>query len=184
MSLGDGPDITAHEMSIDELVKMLGTNIENGLTREQAKENLKKHGPNLIKEEDINDPQSPHRNYAVVRRDGEKLDIKVADLTIGDIVELKAGHVVPGDIRIVESDGLATDMSALTGSSGPQPRSTGNTSDNPLETANLAFYRDRVVEGTGVGVVFMVGQKTVYGKIAHLSSPFPGDSGSSKCTLL
>jgi len=38
--------INAHMLSIEELCKMYDTDIDVGLTEEQAKENLRKYGPN------------------------------------------------------------------------------------------------------------------------------------------
>jgi len=51
------------------------------------------------------------------------------------------------------------DNSSLTGESEPQSRSNEFTSDNPLETRNLAFFSTNAVEGllaakTVVGVTF------------------------------
>ena len=37
--------------------------------------------------------------YALARRDGEKVTIKAEELTLGDIVEVKFGDRLPADIR-------------------------------------------------------------------------------------
>ena len=42
------------------------------------------------------------------------------------------------------------------------------TSDNPLETKNLAFFTTNAVEGTATGVVIATGDHTVIGHIASL----------------
>jgi sodium/potassium-transporting ATPase subunit alpha len=41
------------------------------------------------------------------------------EVTIGDIVRIKAGEKIPADIRIVMSDEMKVDNSALTGESEP-----------------------------------------------------------------
>ena len=41
-----------------------------------------------------------------VRRNGSTVEIPAEDLTLGDIVELKAGDLIPADIRIIKSDGF------------------------------------------------------------------------------
>ena len=54
-----------------------------------------------------------------VIRDGKTLEIPSEKLTIGDIVVLEAGDVVPGDGRLVELNQLQCDESSLTGESLP-----------------------------------------------------------------
>ncbi len=51
------------------------------------------------------------------------------------------------DIRILEAHGFKVDNSSLTGESEPQSRSNEMTSENPLETKNLAFLSTFAVEG-------------------------------------
>lgn len=96
-----------------------------------------------------------------MRREGEKLQLPTENLVVGDIVEVKGGDRIPADIRIVESMGFKVDNASLTGESEPQSRSTECTSDNPLETRNLAFFSTNAVEGTAVGVVVATGDRTV-----------------------
>ena len=40
--------------------------------------------------------------YALARRDGEKVTIKAEELTLGDIVEVKFGDRLPADIRYLK----------------------------------------------------------------------------------
>ncbi len=44
------------------------------------------------------------------------------------------------------------------------------TNDNPLETRNLAFYTTNCNQGTGKGVVIRIGDETVIGRIAGLTT--------------
>uniref|UniRef100_A0A0K2TPI0 Sodium/potassium-transporting ATPase subunit alpha n=1 Tax=Lepeophtheirus salmonis TaxID=72036 RepID=A0A0K2TPI0_LEPSM len=108
--------------------------------------------------------------YALCLRNGEKLNIKAEELTLGDIIEVKFGDRVPADMRLLESRGFKVDNSSLTGESEPQSRSTEFTNDNPLETKNLAFFSTNAVEGTARGVVVNIGDNTVMGRIAGLAS--------------
>ncbi|XP_063609652.1 sodium/potassium-transporting ATPase subunit alpha-like isoform X2 [Penaeus indicus] len=108
--------------------------------------------------------------YAIVLRDGEKQNVQAEELCIGDIVEVKFGDRIPADIRVIESRGFKVDNSSLTGESEPQSRSPEYTSENPLETKNLAFFSTNAVEGTCKGVVIMIGDNTVMGRIAGLAS--------------
>merc|ERR1711962_852511 len=112
--------------------------------------------------------------FAIVRRNGEKLTVKAAELTLGDIVEIKFGDRCPADLRILEARGFKVDNSSLTGESEPQARSPEFTNENPLETKNLAFFSTNAVEGTCVGVVVNIGDNTVMGRIAGLASGLEG----------
>jgi len=49
--------------------------------------------------------------YAVVRRNGEKITVKAAELTLGDIVDIKFGDRVPADLRVIEARGFKEDRS-------------------------------------------------------------------------
>merc|ERR1712088_572751 len=108
--------------------------------------------------------------YALVRRDGEKVTIAATELTLGDVIEVKFGDRIPADIRVVQARGFKVDNSSLTGESEPQARSPEKTHDNPLETKNLAFFSTNAVEGTATGIVVNVGDNTVMGRIAGLAS--------------
>merc|ERR1711971_754584 len=112
--------------------------------------------------------------YAVVRRNGEKITVKAAELTLGDIVDIKFGDRVPADLRVIEARGFKVDNSSLTGESEPQSRSPEFTNENPLETKNLAFFSTNAVEGTCVGMVVNIGDNTVMGRIAGLASGLEG----------
>merc|ERR1711990_890262 len=113
--------------------------------------------------------------YALVRRDGEKISISAAELTLGDIVEVKFGDRVPADLRVLEARGFKVDNSSLTGESEPQARTPEFTHDNPLETKNLAFFSTNAVEGTATGMVVNIGDNTVMGRIAGLASGLESD---------
>jgi len=112
--------------------------------------------------------------YAVVRRNGEKITVKAAELTLGDIVDIKFGDRVPADLRVIEARGFKVDNSSLTGESEPQTRSPEFTNENPLETRNLAFFSTNAVEGTCLGMVVNIGDNTVMGRIAGLASGLEG----------
>merc|ERR1711970_90451 len=108
--------------------------------------------------------------YALVRRNGEKVTLAAVELTLGDIVEVKFGDRIPADIRVLEARGFKVDNSSLTGESEPQARSPEFTHENPLETKNLAFFSTNAVEGTCIGMVVNIGDNTVMGRIAGLAS--------------
>ena len=108
--------------------------------------------------------------YALVHRNGEKITVEAADLTMGDIVEIKFGDRIPADVRIIEARGFKVDNSSLTGESEPQARSPEFTNENPLETKNLAFFSTNAVEGVSVAMVISIGDNTIMGRIAGLTT--------------
>jgi sodium/potassium-transporting ATPase subunit alpha len=115
--------------------------------------------------------------YALCVRDGEKINLKADELSLGDVVEVKFGDRIPADIRVIEAHGFKVDNSSLTGESEPQSRTAEFTHENPLETKNLAFFSTNAVEGTARGIVVNIGDNTVMGRIAGLASGV--DSGDT-----
>lgn len=99
--------------------------------------------------------------FALVYRDGQKIQIATEKLVVGDVVEVKGGDRIPADLRIIKGFGFKVDNSSLTGESEPQSRSPECTNENPLETKNLAFFSTNAVEGTAKGVVINTGDRTV-----------------------
>ena len=104
----------------------------------------------------------------LVLRDDQKTDIPVSQLTVGDIVLLSQGSIVPADLRLVDVKNLEVNESALTGESktvfktiDPIPHA----SDMHAQT-NSAFMGTIIENGSGKGIVVRIGKNTEYGKIA------------------
>jgi sodium/potassium-transporting ATPase subunit alpha len=105
-----------------------------------------------------------------VIRDGKTIGIQAKNVTLGDIVLVKAGERVPADLRIIESKEMKVDNSSLTGESDPLLRSPECTEPQKiLETKNVAFFGTMVPQGYGKGIVFNIGDNTIIGKIANLA---------------
>jgi len=103
-------------------------------------------------------------------RDGNPSEVSSEKLVPGDVIKLKGGDLVPADVRIWTcSDNCVVDNSSLTGEAEPQKRKNISTHNEPLETANLAFFGTFVPEGECTGVVVNIGDKTVMGRIASLT---------------
>ncbi|CUA71243.1 sodium/potassium-transporting ATPase subunit alpha [Rhizoctonia solani] len=105
-----------------------------------------------------------------VLRDGQPTVTQASQLVTGDIVMLGTGVRVPADMRILKSEGLMVDRGVLTGESEPIPATTHYTDENFLETRNIALQGTYCVSGSGIGVVVQVGDGTVFGRIARLST--------------
>merc|ERR550534_258427 len=106
----------------------------------------------------------------LVLREGEFRSIKVDDLVVGDVVNVKSGDRIPADIRVVQSSNFKVDNSSLTGESEPQLRTNEFSDENPMETRNVAFFSTHAVEGSAKGIVIQTGDRTAMGRIAILAS--------------
>ena len=100
---------------------------------------------------------------SVVIRGGQEQEIEAIHLVPGDLVKLKGGDNIPADVRILECNEMKVNNASLTGESEDLVRRPDCTSDNPLETKNMAFFGTQCTTGHGVGVVFETGDRTVIG---------------------
>ncbi len=108
--------------------------------------------------------------YANCIRNGERVTLMTEELTLGDIVEIKCGDIIPADIRILQANRFQVDNSPLTGESIPLTKTPECTDSNPLETKNLAFFATHAVNGSATGMVVNIGDFTIMGKIAGMVS--------------
>ncbi|NTU46363.1 magnesium-translocating P-type ATPase [Candidatus Roizmanbacteria bacterium] len=110
---------------------------------------------------------------AVVVREGEKQELPVPQITIGDVVLLSPGSIIPADIRLLEADNLEVNQSALTGESKLLIKKSAPL-DGPIrdinELNNIGFMGTNVVSGCGKGVVLRTGADTEFGTIAKSTS--------------
>lgn len=107
--------------------------------------------------------------FCKVLRDEVIHKIKSEELVVGDIVVLEAGDIVPADLRLVESESLKIEESALTGESEAIEKNSDEIlNENTIlgDRVNMAFMGSVVTYGRGMGVVTEVGMKTEMGKIA------------------
>ena len=117
-----------------------------------------------------------------VRRDGQLREVPAGDLVPGDVVLLEAGDVVPADGRLIEEANLEVDESALTGESVPVAKQVEalGPEDTPLaERDNLAFMNTNVTRGSATMLVTATGMATEVGHISGLLNT----QGSDKSPL-
>ncbi len=109
---------------------------------------------------------------AVVLRDGRKETISAAELVRGDVVLLREGDRISADARVIRSSDLKVDLSALTGESEPQLRSSGaleTAPSDPLEADNVVFAGTFVTSGSASVVIVATGGNTRLGGITDLT---------------
>ncbi len=105
-----------------------------------------------------------------VVRDGKIQDIPSEKLTIGDVVVLEAGDVVPGDGRLTELIQLQCDESSLTGESLPTEKKIDKLDKNAVlgDQHNMVFKGTSVINGNGKAVITGIGEHTELGLITAL----------------
>ena len=110
------------------------------------------------------------RVRAKVRRAGQLAEIPAEGVVPGDIVILEAGDLIPADLRVLTASKLQTNESALTGESLPVSKR-----EEPLaldvtlaERTNMLFKGTTITRGSGEAVTVATGMKTELGKISSL----------------
>jgi Ca2+-transporting ATPase len=104
-------------------------------------------------------------------RDGCVIDVPVEEVVTGDVLALTPGSYVPADARLLETEQLTIDESALTGESLPITKQAAfiGAGDTPLaERVNLVHRGTMVTGGSGRAVVVATGVRTEIGKIQSL----------------
>ncbi|WP_352400015.1 calcium-translocating P-type ATPase, PMCA-type [Anaerotignum sp.] len=107
---------------------------------------------------------------AVVLREGKRTEIPAEDVVIGDIMLLETGGYICADGRVLESRGLKTEESAITGESLAIEKETITF---PKETAlgdrkNMVLSGSFVLGGSGRAIAVATGMDTEIGRIANL----------------
>jgi cation-transporting ATPase E len=103
-----------------------------------------------------------HAPHARVRRDGGVTEVKLEDVVLGDLLELRAGDQLMADAEVVHSDGLELDESILTGESEPIHKELG------MEV----LASSAVAAGRGQARVIRVGKETYASKITLEAKKF------------
>ncbi len=109
------------------------------------------------------------RIRAAVMRDGEVCEIDAEQVVPGDTVWLESGNRVPADVRLVSAHGLEIDESLLTGESlavSKDPTWVGNASTSVGDRKNMTFAGSIVVRGRAQGMVVATGSDTHVGQLA------------------
>ena len=107
-----------------------------------------------------------------VIRDNKEINIPVKNVTLGDIVLLSAGSIIPADLRIIESKDLYVGQASLTGESDNIKKTVEleknqEELDSISDFDNICFMGTNVVSGSAKGAVIKVGDSTYFGKIAN-----------------
>lgn len=106
-----------------------------------------------------------------VIREGTVQVIPIDELVVADIVILKAGDIIPADVRLLETENLTIDESLLTGESHPVVKNTQPAArevETVFEAANIGFRGTTVISGKAKAVVIATGANTQVGALSAL----------------
>lgn len=92
-----------------------------------------------------------------VMRDGKIEEVSVTDITVGDVVLVEAGDVVPADAEIIESFNLKVDESILTGESDSIEKKLGDE----------VYMNTSIYIGNAKILIKKIGMQTKVGLIAN-----------------
>ena len=103
---------------------------------------------------------------ARVLRDSKETTIDAAFVVVDDIILLRRGEIVSADARLLSSEELLVDESALTGESNAVEKSIAS----PNERGRTVFSGAAVLAGEAVAKVQHIGHESEIGKIATMMS--------------
>lgn len=106
---------------------------------------------------------------ATIVRDGEVCEIEAENVVPGDTVWLESGNRVPADLRLVSAHGIEIDESLLTGESlavSKDPTWEGDVPTPIGDRRNMAFAGSIIVRGRAQGMVVATGSATHVGQLA------------------
>lgn len=106
-----------------------------------------------------------------VIRDGVVKNIKTENVTVGDLIVLETGDLVPADGRLISCVNLKTEESALTGESLPVEKNytyIGKIGTPLGNRINMVYSGSSISYGRGTAIITDIGMKTEVGKIAHM----------------
>ena len=110
---------------------------------------------------------------STVIRDSKKIKVPLKEVTLGDIVLLSAGDMIPADLRIIESKDLYVGQSSITGESDAVRKVTNtelegiNEIESITDLDTICFMGTNVISGTAKAVIIKKGDDTYFGKVAY-----------------
>ena len=105
-----------------------------------------------------------------VLRNGKVVKVPSESITVGDVVVLSAGDLIPADLRIIEAKDLYVVQSSLTGESDSVKKVSESEQNGKIEDITeldtICFMGTNVMSGSARGIVISVGDSTYFGKVA------------------
>jgi len=108
--------------------------------------------------------------HTTALRDGNAMQLSVAELVPGDVVLLTAGDDVPADCRLIEAFGVRVNTANLTGESRPKARDTSATNEEQFALRrDILHAGTSLISGEAKAMVYATGMHTEFGNIARLT---------------
>ena len=105
-----------------------------------------------------------------VVRNGKETKIPTSEVTVGDVILLNAGDLIPADLRIIEATDLFVNQSSLTGESDSVKKLVESEQKEKIEDITdldtICFMGTNVISGSAAGIVIKTGDDTYFGKVA------------------
>lgn len=108
---------------------------------------------------------------ANVLRGGVWEKIPSREIVPGDIIRFSSGDRISADVRLIETNSLEIEESALTGESVPTSKDITILQGDNIgigDMSNMAFMGTMVTRGSGKGIVIGTGMNTAMGQIADM----------------
>lgn len=107
-------------------------------------------------------------NKTDVIRDGEFVEIDIADVVPGDVIKFSAGDMIPADVRFISTKDTFVSQAALTGESAPVEKyaKVGGPDGSITDLLNIGLMGTDLVSGTATAVVLFTGHNTFFSSIA------------------
>ncbi|OPJ63791.1 cation-transporting P-type ATPase [Clostridium oryzae] len=131
------------------LLTLIGYFLQMGLVIVKARKlaNVKKYNKQLV----------------TTIRDNKIVNIQASELVVGDIVILRAGNIVPADIRIIECEKLRVRENMITGQNGIEEKYSTKIEEEVSDLSsmkNIIFKNSVIVKGDCTGVIIATGMQT------------------------
>lgn len=106
---------------------------------------------------------------SAVLRDGKFQELDNSKLTIGDVISVKTGDMIPADCLLIEENSLSMDESSLTGETFPVEKNVGKLEDKTAlsQRKNSLWMGTHVISGSGKAVIVNLAKDSEFGKITE-----------------
>ena len=106
-----------------------------------------------------------------VVRSGVEQSVPLQDVVMGDLVQLRAGDLIPADLCIITANRLLVDEATISGEAEPIEKAPHD------DDRGLLWQGTHVISGSGAAVVTAIGATTRFGQIASaLNRAAPSNS--------
>lgn len=106
---------------------------------------------------------------SAVLRDGKFQELDNSKLTIGDIISVRTGDMIPADCLLIEENSLSMDESSLTGETFPVEKNVEKLEEKTAlsQRKNSLWMGTHVISGSGKAVIVNLAKDSEFGKITE-----------------